>query len=74
MLDAPRRYPRPCLSPQGGPPCYGLTEVVLVSPTGLRFFRCQQCAERDLEEYSRTEDGWHIEQATESERYRVLAW
>jgi hypothetical protein len=40
----------------------------------LRFCRCQQCAERDLEEYSRTEDGWHIEQATESERYRVLAW
>lgn len=66
--------PRPCSSPQGGPPCCSITEVVLVSPSGLRFSRCQRCAERDLADYSRTEAGWHIEPATDEEKVRLLAW
>jgi hypothetical protein len=67
------RVYRRCTGLDYGLRCAGIVEVVLVGPAGNRFGRCRACAERDLREYSRTESGWSIDEATEAERTTEMA-
>lgn len=62
------RVYRRCSGNAYGLRCAGVVAVMLVGPAGNRFGRCHDCAERDLAEYSRTESGWSIDEATEAER------